>query len=69
MNEYGIALTDWEALPKAAAAVMAVPHARFRERGVDGLAARLLPGAVFADVKSAFDRAAATAAGLRLWRL
>ncbi|MCL4185903.1 MAG: nucleotide sugar dehydrogenase, partial [Burkholderiaceae bacterium] len=69
MHEYGVSLTAWEALPRAAAAVMAVPHAALRERGVEAIAARLLPGAVLADVKSVFPPAAVTAAGLRLWRL
>ena len=69
MHEYGVSLTAWEALPRAAAAVMAVPHAALRERGVEAIAARLLPGAVLADVKSVFQPAAVTAAGLRLWRL
>src|SRR5690606_25548078 len=68
-HEYGLELTDWEDLPKAGAAVVAVSHARFRERGLAAIAARLHPGAVLTDVKSGFDPAAVAAAGLRLWRL
>jgi UDP-N-acetyl-D-galactosamine dehydrogenase len=37
--------------------------------GVARIAEKLLPGAVFADVKSAYDPDAIRAAGLRLWRL
>lgn len=69
MREYGVSLTAWEALPRAAAAVVAVPHARLRRHGPEGIAARLLPGAILADVKSVFEPAAVAAAGLRLWRL
>ncbi|ODT33366.1 MAG: GDP-mannose dehydrogenase [Lautropia sp. SCN 70-15] len=69
MHEYGLKLTAWEDLPKAGAAVAAVGHARLRERGLKALAGKLAPGAVLADVKSAFDPAEVAAAGLRLWRL
>ncbi|MCZ2095665.1 MAG: nucleotide sugar dehydrogenase [Anaerolineae bacterium] len=69
MHEYGVSLTAWEALPRAAAAIVAVPHAGLRGHGPEGIAARLLPGAILADVKSVFEPADVTAAGLRLWRL
>ena len=69
MHEYGVKLTAWEDLPKAGAAVAAVSHARFRERGLAAIASRLHPGAVLADVKSGFDPSAVAAAGLKLWRL
>ena len=69
MHEYGLKLTAWEDLPKAGAAVAAVGHAALRERGLKAMAGKLAPGAVLADVKSAFDPAEVAAAGLRLWRL
>ena len=69
MHEYGITLTAWEDLPKAGAAVAAVGHRKLRERGLQAIAERLAPGAVLADVKSAFDPDAVAATGLRLWRL
>jgi UDP-N-acetyl-D-galactosamine dehydrogenase len=69
MHEYGIALTAWEDLPKAGAAVAAVGHRKLRERGLQAIADCLAPGAVLADVKSAFDPDAVAATGLRLWRL
>jgi len=68
-HEYGIALTPWERLPKASAVVAAVSHKEYAQMGVGKLAERLLPGAVFADVKSFYDPGEISAAGLRLWRL
>jgi UDP-N-acetyl-D-galactosamine dehydrogenase len=69
MHEYGLALTAWEDLPRAGAAVLAVSHSQLLDRGLSGIAARLAPGAILSDVKSACDPAAVAAAGLRLWRL
>ncbi len=68
-HEYGVSLTRWDDLPRAGAIVAAVSHSRYRAMGLAEIAAKAEPGAVFADVKSAFDPAAVTAAGLRLWRL
>jgi len=69
MHEYGLKLTAWDDLPKAGGAVAAVGHAKLRERGLVAIAAKLAPGAVLIDVKSAFEPAAVAAEGLRLWRL
>jgi UDP-N-acetyl-D-galactosamine dehydrogenase len=68
-HEYGVALTDWDALPPAAAIVAAVSHKEYAAMGVAGLVRKLAPGGVFADVKSAYDLAALQAAGVRPWRL
>ena len=68
-HEYGIALTPWERLPRASAIVAAVSHREYLAMGVAEMAARVVPGGVFADVKSAYDPADVGAAGLRLWRL
>ena len=68
-HEYGVTLTPWERLPEAMAVVAAVSHARYRELGLAAIAAKAARGAVFADVKAAFDPKAVGAAGLRLWRL
>ena len=67
--EYDIALTEWDALPRAGAVIAAVAHAEYRGLGVDKIAAKLLPGGCFVDVKSAFDRDALRAAELCVWRL
>jgi len=68
-HEYGVKLTAWDALPRASAVVAAVSHAEYLAMGVGGLAAKLQPGGVFADVKSAYDPAAVQAAGACGWRL
>ncbi len=69
VHEYGIELTAWEALPKAAAIVLAVPHRWYLDKGVAGLLSRAQPGAVIADVKGVLPREEVMAGGLRLWRL
>ncbi|MGZ8261142.1 MAG: UDP binding domain-containing protein, partial [Caldimonas sp.] len=68
-EEYGIALTDWDALPRAGALIAAVGHAEYRKLGPAEVAAKLVPGGCFVDVKSGFDAAALRAAGLCVWRL
>jgi len=68
-HEYGMTLTDWDALPQASAIVAAVSHKEYAQMGVDGLLRKLVPGGVFADVKSAYDPAMLQAAGARPWRL
>jgi UDP-N-acetyl-D-galactosamine dehydrogenase len=67
--EYGVDLLSWEALPKADALCMCVAHREFLGRPVADFAAKVVAGGAVADVKSALDRAALEAAGLKLWRL
>jgi len=69
LHEYGIGLTPWDDLPRAAAMVAAVSHRAYQEMGLQALLARLAPGGVFADVKSAWDADAVRASGAELWRL
>ena len=68
-HEYGVTLTPWEQLPKASAIVAAVSHSEYAQMGVVRLADRLVPGGVFADVKSFYDVTELGSAGLRVWRL
>ena len=68
-HEYGIALTAWENLPKAQAIVAAVAHSEYAQMGLDTIAAKAVPGAVFADVKASHPPEAVAARGLRGWRL
>ncbi|PTD96931.1 nucleotide sugar dehydrogenase [Pseudothauera lacus] len=68
-HEYGVALTPWEALPRAQAIVAAVSHAEYRRMGEAALLGKLVAGGVFADVKSVYDVAALHAGGARVWRL
>ena len=67
--EYGIALAPWDKLPMSEAIVAAVPHKAYSDMGPAKLMTKLKPNGVFADVKCAYDPAAVTAAGARLWRL
>ena len=68
-HEYGIGLTPWDELPKAAAIVAAVGHKPYKEMGLPALLGKLQPGGVFADVKSVYDPAPVREAGYALWRL
>jgi UDP-N-acetyl-D-glucosamine/UDP-N-acetyl-D-galactosamine dehydrogenase len=68
-HEYGIGLTPWDRLPKAAAIVAAVGHRSYKEMGLSSLLGKLHPGGVFADVKSVYDPVSVREAGYTLWRL
>ncbi|MBN8490196.1 MAG: nucleotide sugar dehydrogenase [Burkholderiales bacterium] len=68
-HEYGVSLTAWDDLPRASAIVAAVSHSEYAALGVQGLVQKLLPGGVFADVKSAYSVAELLAADARPWRL
>jgi UDP-N-acetyl-D-galactosamine dehydrogenase len=69
MHEYGVNLQSWEQLPRADAIVLAVAHKAFQHLGAEELSRKLVKGGCIVDVKAALDRTAATAAGLRIWRL
>ncbi|MGE0358421.1 MAG: nucleotide sugar dehydrogenase [Burkholderiales bacterium] len=69
MREYSIPLCAWEDLPAADALVLAVAHREYLARPLEELAARVLPEGCVIDVKSALDREALRARGLRHWRL
>lgn len=69
-HEYGISLTPWEQLPaQADAIVAAVSHKEYLAMPLQSLSGKLKPGALFVDVKSAYDANAISAAGYKLWRL
>ena len=69
VHEYGISLVSWDDLPEADAIVAAVSHKEYLAMPQTDLLAKLKPGGVFVDVKSAYDRVAIGAAGYKLWRL
>jgi UDP-N-acetyl-D-galactosamine dehydrogenase len=69
LQEYGLELTPWEALPRAEAIVSAVAHTALGERSLDELAEKLVPSGVYVDVKSMADAAALRARGVEVWRL
>ena len=68
-HEYGVSVTAWDKLPRAAAIVGAVAHKQYSQMGVGQLCEKLVPDGVFADVKSFYDPAALEAAGAKVWRL
>ena len=70
VHEYGITLTPWQELPGGVDAIVAaVSHRQYLAMPLADILAKLKPGGVFTDVKSAYDAAAIRAAGYRLWRL
>ena len=69
MHEYGVALTPWDELPPAKAIVAAVGHRAYRDMPLDALTEKLCRGGVFADVKSAYERAKLEKLGFSVWRL
>ncbi len=69
-HEYGIALTDWDTLPREAdAMVAAVSHQSYLEKSFADLVEPLRQGGVFIDIKSAHDPQVIADAGLHGWRL
>ena len=69
LHEYGINLTSWNNLPRAAAIVAAVSHRELRDRPVSDYLEKLLPRGVLADVKGQFDPALIGDREVTLWRL
>ncbi len=68
-HEYGVQLSAWEELPRAAAIVAAVAHEPYRRRAVQEYVDLLQPGGVLVDVKGIFDAARLRALGVPVWRL
>ncbi len=68
-HEYGIELTEWELLPRAAAIVAAVAHEPYRRRPVADYLQLLQPDGVLVDVKGVFDVAQVRDNGVHIWRL
>jgi len=69
MHEYGVALQPLADLPRADAIVAAVAHREYAALSTADIAAKLVPGGAFIDVKAAFDAQALRDAGFRVWRL
>ena len=69
MHEYGVVLRSWDELPRASAIVAAVAHDAFKRRPIDDLAAKLMPGGLYVDVKCQADAAQLRGRGLAVWRL
>lgn len=69
LHEYGVNLTQWTDLPRAEAMVAAVSHQEYAALGANELAAKLVDGGCFVDVKAAFDAPSLERLGLSVWRL
>ena len=69
MHEYGVQLHALADLPQADAIVAAVAHREYADLSMDAIGQKLVAGGAFIDVKAAFDAAAITGAGYKLWRL
>ena len=70
MHEYGIFLTEWNALPNDADAIVAaVSHSEYFSQPVTKLLSKLKPAGVFIDIKSTYSPEIIEAAGVTLWRL
>ena len=69
-HEYGITLTEWDAIPgNVDAIVAAVSHTEYTSQPIAQLLAKLKQGGVFIDVKSAYQQELIEALGYKLWRL
>ena len=68
-REYGIALRSWDELPRADAVILAVAHRQFVEKPPEALLEKIVRKGCFVQVKPAFDSAAFTREGVRVWRL
>ena len=69
MEEYGIALCQWEELRDCQAVILAVPHAQYLKLSVEDFGAMMDAGASLIDIKSVLDRGALEAASIDVWRL
>lgn len=69
LTEYGISLIGWSDLPRAHAVIAAVAHKQYQDFGAEEIAAKVVAGGCFIDVKSGFDPNALRRAGLSVWRL
>lgn len=68
-HEYGLELTPWESLPKAAAVVYAVAHNEFKSLPMDAMLGKMKSGAVLVDVKAQVNPAQYAKHGIDVWRL
>jgi len=69
LHEYGVRLTEWDALPAADALIVAVPHRRYLELPNEAYLRKVVRAGCVIDVKAVLDAAALRREGLRVWRL
>ena len=68
-REYGIAVCDWQALPRAHANILAVTHRALVERPAADWIAKTADRGCIIDVKAALPIDSLRGAGLQVWRL
>jgi UDP-N-acetyl-D-glucosamine/UDP-N-acetyl-D-galactosamine dehydrogenase len=68
-EEYGVHLTPWNKLPKAAAVVFAVAHDEYKQMNQTQFESILAAKAVISDVKGVLERERMAERGFKLWRL
>jgi UDP-N-acetyl-D-galactosamine dehydrogenase len=68
-HEYGLALDNWEELPRAEALVVAVAHKEFLARPLSEYLDKVTDRGCFIDVKGQFSLEDLRASGLTVWRL
>ena len=69
IHEYGVHLVPFSGLKKSDAVVVAVAHREYRQLSAAAFRELMNGSPLLADVKGIYDRAAVSAAGIRLWRL
>ena len=69
LEEYGITLVGWDALPVADGMIAAVAHKQFLAIKPADLMRKISKHGCFFDVKAQFDASALRTAGARVWRL
>ncbi len=68
-REYGVDLKSWDELPKAAAIILAVPHAELAAHSVKTYVERMLPQGIFIDVKGIKSKEEFSQAERKYWSL
>ena len=69
VEEYGVALTQWNELPVTDLLVIAVSHHQYQQMNIDQLLAKAKSGALIIDVKSMLNTDDVISRGFKLWRL
>lgn len=69
LNEYGVELVEWDALPKADAVVLAVGHKQYKMLGEADFKNIMTGSGILMDVKSALDKKQFGGKEIELWRL
>ncbi len=69
LRQYGVALEEWDNLPRAHAIVAAVAHRVFKQRPAEDYVSKLERGGLYVDVKCQADAVVLRARGVKVWRL